>query len=438
MSETHYIEYKRSLNDSLEKEVVAFLNCSSGGKIIFGVNDDGSIQGLSNPDGDALKIKDRLRNKISPSILGLFDIKILSKESKQTIELTIASGPEKPYFINKMGMTPKGCYLRIGTAAEPMTQHLIDQKYARRTRNDLSKIRSSKQQLSFTQLKIYYSEKGKPLNDQFAHNLELLAEDGGYNYNAYLLSDINITSFKLAAYQTEDRSQLISSEEYGNTCIITATQKVLDRLDIENKTSSRIEGDRIDTRLWNHEALREAVRNAFVHNDYSSEIFPKFEIFSDRLEITTYGSLPSELTKEEFFKGYSSPRNKVLMRIFKDVGLVEQLGIGIPKILAHYDRSCFIFTDNFLRMQLPKSLEVQQGGTKIEKIVGYELLTPRQKDVLTLILENNKITYKELEEKLKITSSPLKKHLKSLKDVGAIVRKGTYSGTWIVNFERES
>ena len=39
----------------------------------------------------------------------------------------MASGSEKPYFIKKFGMTEKGCFMRIGTAAEPMPQKLIDE-----------------------------------------------------------------------------------------------------------------------------------------------------------------------------------------------------------------------------------------------------------------------------------------------------------------------
>lgn len=32
------------------------------------------------------------------------------------------------------------------------------------------------------------------------------------------------------------------------------------------------------------------------------------------------------------------PRNRELMRVFKDVGLVEQLGSGMSRILKAYDK----------------------------------------------------------------------------------------------------
>ena len=442
MTETHHIEFKQQLTKGLEKEVVAFLNYKSGGVIYIGINDKGKAVGLKDADKDALKVKDRIKKNISPFVMGLFDVLIEEKNGKDIVKVILASGPEKPYYIKQYGMTPKGCYYRIGTAAEPMPQTMIDDMYARRTRQALVKIKSTKQRLQFSELKIYYTERGKPLNDQFAHNLELLDERDTYNYNAYLLSDINTTSFKLAKYAGTDRRQLIENEEYGNRCIITAAKKVLDKLDIENRTISTITAnDRTDKRLWNAESLREAVRNAFVHNDYSTETFPKFELFSDRIEITTYGGLPLGMSKPEFFSGYSVPRNKVLMRVFRDLGLVENLGYGIPKILEFYDESCFEFSEHFLRMRFPiertqnSKITDKASTTSLEFVVGYERLTQRQKDVLELISQNNKITYSAMETILNISTSAIRKHTDKLKEYGAVSRDGTFEGNWVIHFK---
>ena len=444
VTETHNIEYKQELTDGLEKEVVAFLNSNVGGRIILGVNNSGKAIGLNDVDSDALRIKDRLKN-ISPSIIGIYDLHIVKQSGINLINLMIASGPEKPYYIRKYSMTPKGCFIRLGTAAEPMPQKIIDQHFASRTRSSLVKIKSAKQNLKFAQLLIYYQEKGKPLNENYPSNLELTTENGDYNYNGYLLSDLNTTSFKLAKYSTENRSKLIGVEDYGNTCIITAATKILDRLDIENKTASSINGDRMDKKLWDAEALREAVRNAFVHNDYSTETFPKFEIFSDRLEITTYGGLPTGLSQEEFFSGFSAPRNKVLMRIFRDVGLVENLGFGIPKILESYDRSCFEFSDHFLRMRfhISKSNIIQggktggkTGGKSITQVMGYDSLTPKQRQLLKILIGDDTITYIKIAEAMDIKStSTVQKHMNGLKKAGAVSRTQDYGGVWTINYK---
>src|SRR5574344_2505576 len=95
--------------------------------------------------------------------------------------------------------------------------------------------------------------------------------------------------------------------------------------------------------------------NLQLHNDYSFEIPPKFEIFPDRLEITSSGTLPDMLSKKEFFEGISVPRNKELMRVFNDLHLVESLGSGIPRILKAYGEDCFVFMDNYTRVIFPNS-----------------------------------------------------------------------------------
>lgn len=158
MSETNRIEYKRGLTKDLdlEKEVVAFLNYQEGGLVYIGIDKNGTTIGVADPDGDMLKIKDRIKNNILPSALGLFDIVSEEKDGKTVLKIIVASGSEKPYFKRKYGMTEKGCHIRMGTAAEPMPQKMIDELFASRTRNSIGKIISPRQDLSFEQLRIYY------------------------------------------------------------------------------------------------------------------------------------------------------------------------------------------------------------------------------------------------------------------------------------------
>ena len=365
MAETNRIEYKRELNSELdiEKEVIAFLNYKEGGFIYIGIDKDGSVVGVNDVDDCMLRLKDRIKHNISPSAMGLFDIVEEKKDGHSIVKITVASGIEKPYFKTKFGMTSKGAFIRIGTSAEPMPQEQIDRLFAMRTRNSIGKIVSNRQDLSFEQLRIYYDERGKRLNDNFKRTLELFTEDDKLNYVAYLLADENGNSIKVAKYSSLDRCDLIENNEYGYCSLIKATKSVLSKLDIENKVSARITPmEREETPLWNKVALREAVINAIVHNDYSFEVPPKFEIFPDRLEITSAGRLPESLTKEEFFSGISIPRNKELMRIYRDIELVESLGSGIPRILKAYGEDCFTFTDNFIRIILPINSSVATIG----------------------------------------------------------------------------
>lgn len=149
---------------------------------------------------------------------------------------------------------------------------------------------------------------------------------------------------------------------------------------------------RIDTPLWDERAIHEAVINFIVHNDYSREVPPKFEIFTDRLEITSYGRLPENMSEDEFFNGVSIPRNKELMRIFRDVEMVESLGSGMPRIMQVYGRECFTFMEHFIRFTVPFYKEA------IGQIVGQEadssqksITTSQKQDENAVIKEDNDI-----------------------------------------------
>ena len=458
MTETNRIEYKQELTEGLEKEVIAFLNYREGGIIYIGIDKTGKTYGLADSDSDQLKIKDRLKHNIKPSALGLFDIVSEEREGKDIIKIIVASGPEKPYHLRKYGMSEKGCFIRIGTAAEPMPQKMIDTLFSKRTRNSISKIKATTQDLTFSQLKIYYEESGYKLGNAFAKNLELLTEDGAYNYAAYLLADKNNTSIKVAKYSGTNRTDLIESNEYGNECLAKATKQVIDKIAVENRIATKITSkEREQSHLWNPIALREAIINAFVHNDYTNEVPPKFEIFSDRIEITSAGGLPEGLSQQEFFEGFSVPRNKELMRIFKDLELVEQLGSGIPRILDHYGKESFSFSENFLRMAfVTKELTTkvddkedngeggQEGGAiggVIGGVIGSEIddnskLTKRQKEVLKLIAENKTITYNEIAEVLGINESAVGKHINAIKEKGYLERKDGTRGYWEINMSK--
>lgn len=125
-----------------------------------------------------------------------------------------------PHYIKKKGMSPNGCFIRVGTSAQPMTTEQIDSLYSKRTRVSLRNIVSPRQKLTFEQLQIYYQSKGLSLNDKFAESLDMLTEDGKYNFIAYLLSDDNGMSYRVAKYAGKDKVELIENEEYGYCSII--------------------------------------------------------------------------------------------------------------------------------------------------------------------------------------------------------------------------
>lgn len=372
--ENSITEYKQELTQNFERSVIAFLNSNTGGHIYIGISDDGSACGVKNPDETQRQMADRILNNIKPNVIGLFEIVTEEKDGKDIIHLIVSGGTEKPYYLKKSGMTPEGCFIRIGSSVHEMSEKMILEAFSRRAKLSLARIPSPRQDLSFSQLKIYYEECKKTLNSQFAKTLELLLPDGSYNYNAYLLADENGISIKVARYSGPDKYDLIESEEFGYCSLIKAVKSVLTRLQVANITKTKITpGERIEKPLVDPIALREAVINAVVHNDYTREVPPLFEIFSDRMEITTYGGLVEGLSKEDFFSCCSMPRNRELMRVFHDLDMVEQLGSGMRRILRTYNEQSFSFTDNFMRTSFYFDTNSAQAGSKLGDKLGSEL-----------------------------------------------------------------
>jgi len=428
MIENSRVEYKLKLTDGLEKEVVAFLNYKDGGLVYIGIDKLGNRVGIGNCDEVQLKIKDRLKNNIVPSCMGLFDIVL---EDKNIIKIIIASGSERPYYVKKYGMSPRGCFMRLGSASEPMSISMIEELFSKRTRNSLGKIKSHRQDLTFEQLKIYYEAKGLKLNEQFASNLELLTEDGQYNYVAYLMADSNGTSMKVAKYDGLDKVHLIENNEYGYCSLIKSTKSVLDKLELENRTAALITSkERIEQRLWNPIALREAVINAIVHNDYTHELTPVFEIYDDRLEITSAGGLSVIKNREHFFQGYSNPVNRQIMRIYKDLEMVEHLGSGMNRILTYYKKDNFILQDIFLRVVFFSNRD--KINEPLSKPLNEPLSEPLKR-LLLIVKENPYSTKEQLVDKLNLSRATITRYIKQLKDKNFLERVGSdKSGYWEV------
>lgn len=431
MQESNRVEFKSVLNDKLEKEVVAFLNNQEGGILYIGLGDDGHPIGIANVDAIQLQIADRIKNNILPSTLGLFDIVTEVVEDIAVIKIVVSSGLEKPYYIKSRGMSPSGCYTRIGTSSQPMTTSMIDDLYARRIHTTLRNIPSPRQDLKFAQLKIYYQERGLELNQQFANSLELLTPEGKYNYIAYLLADENGVSIKVAKYAGTDKVDLIENEEYGYCSLIKATNSVLEKMKIENVTHAKVTSTkRMERNLVEPVAMREAIVNCIVHNDFSREIPPVFEIFSDRIIMTSYGGLIPGQSKEDFFSCSSMPRNRELMRVFKDVGFVEQLGSGMSRILKAYDKDVFQISDHFIKAVFPFAKSVDGKNTASGSINGGI----NGSNVMALMKKMPDITVNELSSHLNISTRKISRIIKELRESGKITRLGsTRKGTWHIN-----
>ena len=61
--ESETVELKAIVVEDIKKEVIAFANCE-GGRLYIGVQDDGTVSGLDNPDETSLQISNMVRDAI--------------------------------------------------------------------------------------------------------------------------------------------------------------------------------------------------------------------------------------------------------------------------------------------------------------------------------------------------------------------------------------
>ena len=231
----------------------------------------------------------------------------------------------------------------------------------------------------------------------------------------------------MAKYAGTDKVDLIENEEYGYCSLIKATNHVLEKMKIENITKAKVTNTkRIERNLVESVPLREALINAVVHNDFTREIPPVFEIFSDRMELTSYGGLIPGQSKKDFFSCSSMPRNRELMRVFKDVGLVEQLGSGMSRILRHYDKSIFEISEHFVKVIFPFFIleENMAHGDNNGDNNGV-------RDLLALLEKDPYITAKEMSMYTGFSTRKISRIMRELRETGRIVRVGSpRKGYW--------
>ena len=267
---------------------------------------------------------------------------------------------------------------------------------------------------------IFYEGKGKLLNAHFAKTLDFLTVDGKYNQLAFLFSDKNSISIRVAKWWGTDKIDLRENEEYGECSLIKSMQKVLDKFDIENVTFARKVGigPREERKLVDSKALREAIVNAFAHNDYTVGDTPIFEIFANRFEFTTYGGLVEGLTHEEFFEGVSRPRNPEIMRIFKDLEYVERLGSGIPYIVSKYGKEIFKLMSSVTRYaymfdEVIETEETAQTTPKTTSETIQKTTSKLSKNYPKTIQKSPKNHLKTTQKSHKTIQKPHKNHIKT-------------------------
>lgn len=217
---------------------------------------------------------------------------------------------------------------------------------------------SENQELTFDKLFVYYASKGITLNKRtFKKNLGFLLDNGKYNMLAQLMSDNSGIPIRFAIFKGKDKtSTMYSVREFGNTCLLMSLDKVLEYGGVLNVPQAD-ERERIVERkeipLFDEEAFREAMINAFVHNQWTTGNAPMITAFSDRIEILSRGTIPPGQTMEGFFAGESVPVNQKLSDMLLQLHISERTGRGVPKITEVYGKGTYEFRENSIVVSIP-------------------------------------------------------------------------------------
>lgn len=250
---------------------------------------------------------------------------------------------------------------------------------------------------------------------------------------AELLSDKNMVPLIFVKFRGNTKASISQRSDYGDQSILLGLQHLKDRLIAENIciTDTTVR-PRVDEYLYDMDSVNEALVNAIVHNDWTiSE--PLVSFYENRIEITSHGGIPREISQKDFFNGVSHPRNSVLMRIFLKLGIVEHTGHGIPKIIEKYGKEAFDIHDTYINVIIPfnkKVTSTMTSGKNDGKNLSDEL-SDNEKRVLLELINNPSIPYDTLVVELGISRRTVSRVFVSLVEKGYIERVGTNKkGYW--------
>ena len=445
--ECEWVEYKENWfdKDELGSYISAMSNAAAlhgqdYAYFIWGVKDQTrEIVGTDfNYDKDIKNepIKHYLTRLLNPSIS--FKFETFYFEDKKVVCLTIPSAKRIITEFNKER------YIRIGSSKEKL------RKYPEREidlavilRNGLPTIintESRNQNLTFTELKSYYVAKDAYINlNTFEENLSFFVPGTKkYNELAFILSNENNITCRVSIFSGKRKSDnQYALNDFGKKCILITIDQILTYIESFNITkldeNNRIL-ERKDINLFDSTCLREALLNAFIHNDWIDLNAPMISIFEDRIEILSYGGLPSKQTKLGFLAGKSKPRCIELAEIFLQLKISERSGRGVNKICDKYGENVFEINDDFVKVTIPFAYERKFGNGYEKTNISTIKLKKADKVKLLIVDEmkkNPKITTNDLIDIAKLSKTSIQKYIRELTAKNVIKRMdGKNGGYW--------
>ena len=417
-------EYISSLSNA------AAMKGKSSGYLVWGVADDNhAFVGTSfdyHQDVKREPLEHYLARQTTPDVN--FSFHEVSINRKRIVILEVPAAKQVPTAFDNTR------YIRIGSSKVNLNKYPERESalfaVLREGLPTVENTESEFQDLSFRKLFLYYEDKGIALNRRsFKKNLRLLTGNGKYNLLAQLLSDNSRIPVRVSLFMGKSKSDpLYAVREFGNTCLLVSLGKVLEYGDVLNimqvdETDRLI--DRKEIPLFNKDAFREAIVNAFVHNLWVSGNAPMITVFSDRIEILSRGTLAPEQTLQGFYLGESVPVNRALSDVFLQLHISERSGRGVPKIAQVYGRDAFEFRENSIIVTIPFN-KLYAGN------VSQSLSATRQR-ILQELKDNPRTTQPQIMALTGLGKTAVQNNISFLRKNGYIERVGSNkSGYWKV------
>ena len=412
MRETRILEFKETITNTFLKTVSAFSNYD-GGEILFGVDDDGNIKGLSDVKQACLDIENKINDSISPQPNYTLEI----QNNEQTIKLSVKSGLQKPYLYKSKA------YKRNDTATIEVDTLEFSRLVLEGKNIRFEELPCKDQELSFEILQSNLKEKIQieTFNKDTLKTLNLYDDANGFNNAAGLLADKNhFPGIDIVKFG-ENISIIQKRITFENTSVLGIYEKALSVFRDYYQYEVIQGADRKMVEKIPEAAFREAIANALIHRVWDVDSQIRVSMFDDRTEVVSPDGLPSGITEDEYLSGKLSVlRNRNLANVFYRLGFVEIFGTGITRIKQIYSEASvkpsFEVSENAIQIVLP-IYEENANLTEDEKVV-YKLLS-----------KNMLKSMSEIAPYISFGKSKTTKLLKDMEQKGVITIEGKGKGT---------
>jgi predicted HTH transcriptional regulator len=391
------LEFKQELPTvaDLAKTIVAFAN-DAGGDLFIGIrNEPREIVGV--PEDELMNLEEQISTLIHDQCYPVIipDISFHAVDGAHFIKVQIYRGSNLPYYLKSKGKN-EGTYIRVGSSNRQADAEIIAE-LERQKRNvsfDSELIHDKAVgDFDLEPFKSFFKEKtGELLDDVAVKKMELLKEFQGNLVltNAYALFSEGAARKELFPYAKIEcaRFKGITTDEFIDQKTIDdnislQAEAAYDFILRHINKGATVKGVYTESR-WEYPvvAIREAIRNAVVHRDYSlSGKDIKVAIYDDMVEITSPGKLMPSIDFNEMEARQSDIRNKIIAPVFKKLGVIDQWGNGLKLIadeLKEYPEIEFKWFEKGLQFQVQFiKKDFQPATSVIEELqeVGQQLGT---------------------------------------------------------------